>query len=368
MGVTCYNNENGLIERALHDNGRELTFSYLTLADGKERVASISVTGGASLAFAYNDLGQISHIDEQVGETNYPSTYLYDGDGNLTNKTNRAGYVYDYAYQLNKGTYLNANGYYPHSVEYASQSTDVIYERRGGQRIERYQRNSDDELIFHYTASSYADLEDHGIEYQYNEAGDKTLTRTFDEVSETEEATHLQYDAQHNVTNQAYSINGGPLVPQEAMEYTPEGQLSAMIEPDGTRTEFTYINGSPHTIQTGNAQTAFGYNADGELIATTNANGNVTTMHYTPAGDLEQIIPPLGTRQRMDLQCFRLYDAFKPVEREWRRYGQKLPHRTRCTRQRNRPHLPRWHDHTHKLQRTRRSDSAHRPSGQSDRL
>ena len=119
VGLTCYYDSDHQLIRVRHDNGRTIEFTPLFHEQsGQWRIGQIAVPEGVTLAFAYNDLGQISRIDEQVDEQVYPSSYLYDAMGNLTNKVTRAGYTYDYTYQSEstKGTRLSADGYYVHEV------------------------------------------------------------------------------------------------------------------------------------------------------------------------------------------------------------------------------------------------------------
>jgi RHS repeat-associated protein len=306
--VTCSYDIDNCLQAVTHSNGRRIEFNNQwdsTL--GTWRIGNIVVPDGAELTFNYTDEGQIAEIIEQVGGQSVTSRYQY-GNGYLTNKVDAAGHQYSFGYESNgaggftgKGTRLNVDGYYEHTVTYVTSNlTDVAYSTRGQSQIYRYSRDTSNTLQNIYgPAASAQNIQTLGKHFVYSGA-DKIEETQFDNAAGGTWSTYMQYDSFHNVTNFAVAYSSSIPIQQARIQYDPVWQLpTSVTDPEGNRTETVYVNGLPQVkkefwANTQSYDTYYGYNPKGLLTAVRNANNHMIQCTYDGAGNLSTAFAEVG--------------------------------------------------------------------------
>ncbi|MEI7850958.1 MAG: RHS repeat-associated core domain-containing protein [Kiritimatiellales bacterium] len=311
--VTCSYDANHCLDAVIHSNGRRINFNNIwnvytngNSSLGAWRVNTISVPNGASLSFSYNSAGQISKIIEQVGGVISTSRYQY-GNGYLTNKVNGAGCKYTFGYKSDgakptgKGTSLDVDGYYKHTVDYVnSNTTDVAYSTRGLNQCYRYSRDANDMLQTIYgPATTIQGVQTLGKNFGY--VGQDTVVESqFDTAKNACWTTYRQYDNSHNVTNFSVAYCSATKVQVAGTRYDPVWNLPvSVVNAEENRVEIVYTNGLPLTVKafysdTQSYDTRYSYNAKGLLAAITNANGHTTRCTYDSAGNLSAAFAERG--------------------------------------------------------------------------
>ena len=307
QGLDLFYDLNDRLEYVEHNNGNRIAFSYIPYGN-EWRLQSASVTGGPSLTFSYNAEGLFTQIVEQVDNESYVSTYDYC-DGYLTNRVNEIEHEFDYGYEedqngtlTGRGTHLSVDdGVYEHSVTYVDSNTvDVVYQARGGEQCFRYEFDDIMRPSFVFgPGATVADACDRGVQYVHLEFDAVEETRFDDDVDEYFSA-YKQYDNFHNVTNLSVGYCTTERIPVVSTVYDANGQLPIkVINPEGERIETEYTNGKPVRIKafysdTESYDTTFGYDAEGLLQSTTNANNHFINYTYDDNGYLMTTAAELG--------------------------------------------------------------------------
>ena len=308
-GVACSYGTNDCLETVTHSNGRQLVFSNRwDVAASNWCVASIQMEDGAALDFSYNTDGQFTQIVEHVDSDDFVSSYQY-ADGFLTNKVNGMGTEFQYGYEADtngmltgKGTFLKVDEFYEHELDYADdETTHVTYALRGQNQVYHYDYDGSLLRNTYGPATTISNALRRGISYTYSADGsDKIKEVLFDEDEPARWMEWMDYDAAHNVTNLSVAYGTTNPVHQLSLEYDSDLNLpTAVVEPDGSRTETTYTNGLPLTVKaflsdTQSHDTHYSYTTNGWLRAVTNANGHATAYSYDASGNLSTITPEVG--------------------------------------------------------------------------
>ena len=307
--VVCSYDSNNRLEAVTHSNGRQILYSnVLDSACGEWRVGSISVSDGPAWSFEYNSDGQFTQIVENVAGVCSTSAYQY-ADGFLTNKVNDAGHKYTFGYESDngtltgKGTYLDVDGWYEHTVDYVTNNvTDVGYVVHGTNQIFRYARGDNNILHTLYgPAGSTQDVTQVGTRYKYASNWlDKTEETLFDETTGSTWSQWMLYDDKYNATNISVGYNTSTQTHQWSLEYESSWSFPTAIEnAEGHRTEITYTNASPLVLKefysdTESYDTHFAYTTNGLLRFITNANSHVIECTYDNMGNLSTAFAELG--------------------------------------------------------------------------
>jgi RHS repeat-associated protein len=222
---------NGRIGSIADTNGNTVTANYTG-----DRLTSLGVSNGDSIAFTYNDQNRITSTTDNTGRT---TTYTYDPTGELllstTDPSGTTSYTYNDQFALTSIT--------------DSSGTQAVLEYDDRGRVIR---------------ESFGDGSE-AITYTYGEEGEVTVT----------DATGATTELMLN----------------------DSGQVTQVEDALGRRLQIRYDDrGSPtRIIAPGNTNTGFTYDDDGNLLSQVNALGQRTQFAYEPSfNQLSQVTDARG--------------------------------------------------------------------------
>jgi RHS repeat-associated protein len=258
--------EDGRLSRLEDTAGTRLNFNYITLDNGAERLAGVSLALDENSArtarlvnFTYDSEGRLTNATDRGL---IPWRYAYDG-ALLVRETNRNGLSFHFAY---KGEWRDARcvhtwgdgGIYERWLDYDREARLTIVENSLGARTRYYFNELDLPLRI---------VDAMGGEKRFSYGPNGELLSETDQVGrETKYLYNEQYDC-ISVTN-----------------------------PDGTIRRFDYTGDSLPAKLTDEAGAEFGreYDERGNITATVDALGHRREYSYNQYGDLEKAVDPLG--------------------------------------------------------------------------
>jgi RHS repeat-associated protein len=293
--------------------------------DGKGNVLTETNADGKITTYTYDGSGNNTSITNALGKT---TAYQYDGRGNLTQETDALGHITKYTYDgrgnkltetktvttptgsrtlVSSQTY-DGNGNVISVLDAEGNSTQYEYNKAGKQTlvidangkktIARYDDNNRlVETIF-----------DDGLSNQFTYDANGKKTQSIDRDGHT---TTFKYDALGRST-ELISPDATPNTladnPRKRMEYDKAGWLTAIIDEQGNRQEWTYdgarnLTGNRTSIGTTPASTTSTYDAAGRQTSTTDALKHTTLYVYDSLGRLVE------TRYADGLTSKTVYDA-----------------------------------------------------------
>ncbi|WP_194714285.1 RHS repeat-associated core domain-containing protein [Noviherbaspirillum soli] len=285
----------GQIQRIATPNGRYLDFSY----DSANRISRILDIAGRAWTYAYED-GMLSSITFPDQST---ERYSYDSKRRMVSVTDRRGNTmvrneYDASNRVTRQTLADGSIYtFAYSSDAAGRisQTDVTDPRNLVRRV-----------TFHQSGYPLSDTEAHGTALASTTVysrptPDGQLAAVTDSAGRR---TDYSYDAKGNLTSRT-RLAGTAQAATERMSYEPTwNQLASHTSPLGQTTTYTYDNLGQLTSITRplGRITRFTYNSAGQVLSITNPLGKTVQFAYS-AGDLVGITDPLGqqTRQFIDL-------------------------------------------------------------------
>lgn len=328
VGLQFKYDDNEMLLSVTHDNERSLIFNNIWHEPLEAwRVDSIVAPSGIELEFLYAESGQFTQVVERVDSFEYVSTYTYDEKGNLTNKVNGVGQTFTYTYQPDDGRLMQSDidGYFDIGVNYNDSNTTTFTNFVRGMNMFTRKQSVGDSRFSYGPGLTIQDAQECGTEYKVkkstteedtdgllsqqqvarvgeansnNNYGDseshivEDSTRYFDSATKVEILEVRHFDEYSNITNIAFAYDSEELVDQLSYEFIPDTSLpSALMEPDGSRTENVYTNDQlkifkEYISSNQSYNTHFAYRSDGLVSSITNQNEHITRYHYTNAGDL----------------------------------------------------------------------------------
>ena len=318
---TSYNYDgNGNLTSVLAPDGTSENMAYDALGD----VLSLTDPNGQVTSYTYNAAGQVSGITLQGGSA---MTYTYDPQGNLITATDGTGVTrltYDTGDRLLSVTYPNGQSltYTYDTVGRRSQMVvkqgssvthTVIYTYNTLGQLTKLTDGSNN-LIVSYTYNNVGELarEDNAdgtystdaydpdghllalVNYAANGSIDSSFTYTYNALGQvttlaTKDGTWTySYDNASELVHAALSSTN-PGIPSQNLSYTynAAGNLTQTIV-NGTTTSYTSNSVDEYTTAGG---TAYGYNANGDLVSATNAS-STTTYTYDSLNRLLSVTSP----------------------------------------------------------------------------
>jgi RHS repeat-associated protein len=239
-----YNATNGWITGQTDGVGNKWSYSYLTSSSGQIDQADVTDPRGIKETYIFNATGYPSSVTEAAGTSAaQTTTYAFNPATNLlTSETDALGrtttYTYDSRGDATSVTYLaGTSGAATWSYTY-----DPVYSR----------------------ITSITDPLGHPTTIAYNDS------------AQTETVTD-------------------PLGNKWVVTLNDEGQPIQVTNPLGQNWYLSYLYGDPVAVSNplGEA-TGYYYNSAGQMLQSTDAEGNTTSYTYTPLGLLASQVSPLG--------------------------------------------------------------------------
>jgi len=312
-----------------------LNYSY----DANGNLLGIRYPDGSSQQYEYNALGQVTQFTNRNGQaiayTYYPNgliksetlpdgsqdTFTYDNHRNLVSMTDSTGtttFAYDAADRLTKVTYPNGSflTYTYNAAGQRTQMTDqtgftVNYQYDALGRLSKL-TDANGNLIVSYTYDAAGRL----ASKQFGN-GD-ICNYTYDAAGNVLSIVNLAPDGKTVQSSYVYTYNNQSLPATMTTSagtftygYDASGQLTSVQTPSGQTITYQYdaagnriavvTNGTTTNYTTNNlnqytqvGDTTYQYDANGELIASTNSSGT-TTYQYNALGQLVSVASPTGT-------------------------------------------------------------------------
>ncbi|HKX29151.1 MAG TPA: RHS repeat-associated core domain-containing protein [Blastocatellia bacterium] len=258
--------EKGRLSRLEDQAGTRLKFTYITLADGAERLAGVHLA-----------------LNEDSTRTARLVSFTYDAAGRLVNATDRGLVPWRYAYDdhlLIRET--NRNGLSFH------------FAYRGEGQAARCIHTWGDDGI-------YERWLDYDPEARMTEVEDSLGRRTTYYFNELDLPISI-VDALGGVRQYGYDANGDLLSETDEIgrsvkySYNLTGDCTAITNSDGTtrRIDYTRESWPEKLIDETGAEFKREYDERGNITATVDALGNRREYRYNQFGDMEEAVDPLG--------------------------------------------------------------------------
>ncbi len=129
--------------------GTEVTYTYDTCVNGKGRLCSVA-TNDYTESKKYNALGLISDETKSIDSVSYPTSYIYDRQGNITSFTNPDGSMLKYSYNT-AGQLEQVQGKEAADTELSNVVTDFDYSPLGNITYQAFQNGSSTTNIYDST-------------------------------------------------------------------------------------------------------------------------------------------------------------------------------------------------------------------------
>ena len=251
------------LTRITSPNGRHLNFIY----DTSNRVTSASDDSGRTVAYTYDALGRLSTATDVAGSY---EQYTYDSNNNMLSVRDKRGYalitnVYDSNSRVTKQTYADGtSNSFAYTLDSAGKVTQTDYTDPSGSVTRRK-----------FNANGYI----------------TSLTEAYG----TSIAQTTTFDLDPN-TNLVNSVTD-PLNRTTRYYYDPLGNQTKVTMPDTTSTtvtyDLTYSLPIASTDANGNI-TSYTYDVFGNLVQATDALGHATAFSYDGEGRLTSTTDALG--------------------------------------------------------------------------
>ncbi|QRN52051.1 LysM peptidoglycan-binding domain-containing protein [Dyella caseinilytica] len=300
--------------------------------DAFGRVTSTTDGNGNTLTYSYDNLGRQVSTSQTVQGSARTTQTTYDAFGHVLTQTDALGNTTTYSYNVatHTTTLTTPDGLTTTTVKDAYGDTVSVTDAGGNTTTYTYdadgrllttttplgevstdQYDADGDLI------QTTDATGHVVTYTYNASG-KVLTQTVD-PNGLNLTTSYRYDAQGRtlsitdptgaVTTTTYDADGNQLTQTNAVgdvtSYTYDGDGKTLTVTTGAgtsaavTTQYVYDNLerlSQTIVNPGslNLTSSYSYDANNNLIASTDANGNVTRYVYDQADEKIFTIDPTG--------------------------------------------------------------------------
>jgi len=307
--------EGGMPTRVTRGPGTDISFTHadgrlaeLRHAGGKtvrvhwegDRIEALESTGGRGATYRYNDAGELELAAGAGGERHYEvgeagrvlSVTDADGVVEVANAYDEQGRVLRQLSPFGRNTVF---GYLPGHVTVTSDESDgpvntFIHDTAG--RLLSLVAGDDTRVAFQYDSwgnpVAVTDRKGAVTVQEWDERAN--LTRR---VLPTGAAFSFTYDDADRVVEVAASTGASFRHVYDGDERSP----SELIDAEGGITRLTVEGGLVHAIEDPDGVTLrFGFDADGNLISATDADGNVARLERNAAGVVVAGISPLGRR------------------------------------------------------------------------
>ncbi|MFJ3032792.1 DUF6531 domain-containing protein [Curtobacterium pusillum] len=293
--VSVERDDHDLVTRLVHERGRSVDVEYVG-----ERVAVVRGSDGRRVEYGYDDRGRLVTVTDDGGTRRYG----WNDDDLVVTVTSAAGVVevdntYDEARRVTEQVSPHGRtvrfAYLPGRVTVVSdpdgsRSDTYIADAKG--RLVGIVDSDDQRQSMSYDAHGNlvsATERDRSVTvHAYDERGRKTRTVTPSGADFT-----YGYDDQDRVTTVV--TDAGAVVEYEYLG--DDRDPSVVVDPVGGRTEMTWEAGRlRRVVDPTGVRVDLGYDAFGELVATTNALGDTARIERDGAGRPIAAVSPTGAR------------------------------------------------------------------------
>ncbi len=271
QAVSFADNSNGFVASETFPGGLQDTFNY----DSHQNLVSMTDSTGTT-TFTYNagdELTKVAYPDDTFLH------YTYNSAGQRTQMTDQTGFTVNYQYntlgQLTELTDGSGNPIASYSYDAAGRLSS---EQFGNGTATDYTYDADSDILSIVNLAPNGSSQSSYV-YTYN-GQNQPVTMT------TSAGTFAYgYDADGEVAS-VQTPGGGTIT----YEYDNSGNRIAAVV-NGTATQYV-TNDLNEYAQVGN--TAYQYDANGDLISSTSSSGT-TTYSYNVLGQLTSVVSPAGT-------------------------------------------------------------------------
>ena len=274
---------NGQLVSSTGPTGGKTTYTY----DSVGRLTRQADPDGVTTSYAYDVMDRVTRISDGIGKH---TDLGYDVDGNLASATDRQGNTTTYSYDP-AGQMLTSTSPLAETTSYSYNpdgNISAVTDPLG--RATTYAYTALDQL------ATSTDPAGNVTAYTYDEDG-----RTASVIDPNGHTTAFTYDKDGNqatVTDPTGAIT--------AYGWDQAGQQTTMTDPMGHETVYGYdpaaqlvkvTEGYKAGATPGpdvNVVSKYGYDADGNLTATTDPNGHTTRYSVDPAGQTTKEVNPVG--------------------------------------------------------------------------
>ncbi len=274
-----YDNHRNLV--SMTDSTGTTTFTF----DSADRLTKVTYPNGSFLAYTYNSVGQRIQMTDQTG---YTVNYQYDALGRLTKLTDASGnlivsYTYDAAGRLSSKQFGNGT-VCNYTYDAVGNVLSIVNLAPDGKTVQSSYVYTYDSQNLPVTMTTLAGT----FTYGYDASGQLTSVQT-----PSGQAITYQYDAAGNriavvsgSTTTPYTtnnLNEYTQVGNTTNKYDANGELISSSNSSGTTTYQYNALGQLTSVVSPTGSTAYQYNALGQLVSE-NINGTVTNLLVDPTG------------------------------------------------------------------------------------
>jgi len=278
--------ENGNLLREIGPAGEERNYTYTGLG----MVASITDEAGRKTRYSYEAGGRVKEILYPDGTK---ETYTYDGNGNVKIYTDRRGYILSYIYDsLNQ--IIKIEGRAPEE-ETQGEIKEYTYDSIGN--VISMTDGAGNKTVYEYTLigqlKKVIDALGNKTEYSYDVCDHLIEIRQYGEVSAGEETNGIDNDL---IRVQEQNQNGEHCLVTR-YERDLSGQIIAITDALGQMETYRYSKKGEliEKVDREGYLTRYGYNARGDVKQIQYADGREVKLSYNPLRQLQKIEDWIGT-------------------------------------------------------------------------
>lgn len=286
QAVTFTYNSAGHVLSKSYPDGYEATYVY----DSRENLTSATDTDGIT-TLAYDDMNRLTQITYPGGRF---LKYTYDSAGRRSQMTDQAGNVLNYSYDNLSRLQRLKDG---------ANKTLVVYSYDSAGRLSRQDNENGTYATYDYDlAGRLLHLVHHTSGGAVSSQFDYTYDRLGRRVSQTTNNGNwtYEYDGIGQLTHTVFDSTSPEIADQEE-SYTYDAAGNRMqANKNGVVTQYVANNLNQYTTV---GASNYSYDADGNLVAQSDASGT-TTYSYNPENRLTSVDGPAG-------EWSYLYDPFR---------------------------------------------------------
>ena len=276
---------NGQLTKVIDTLGNETQFSYDTLW----RPVLATNALGNSTQTTYDKLDRVTQVNRPLST----ASYSYDPVGNRLSETNPSGNTTQYAYDNNSNlvTVTDAVGNSATSTydglnrrvsttNALGNTTQFAYDDMGRLATQTNPEGNVTTLTYDAQGNVLTQTDGSGVTVSYEYDSLNRLVSQSDELGNTQA---LEYDKTAQLTK---STDAKGNITQYS--YDPLGRLVSVVNPEGLGTDYQYDPmGNVLTVIDTGSRTIYDktYNVLGQVIDSTDGNGNISTYSYDPVGN-----------------------------------------------------------------------------------